>query len=547
MGNEAAQPERRGFTMIEVVVTVTLTSILMLGLMSAMLIAGKALPDENSPVDHLIRTGQVAEGIAEELRFAVHITEYSSNAITFTVADRDEDGSPETIRYAWSGTTDDPLTRQYNHGTAVTVLDQIHQFNLAYDLYSVTEEYPAPLVESAETELMGYDAASGLGDVHVRDDRWWAEYFKPTFPADAVSWKVTRAQFLARRDTDHDTTMTIGLRLPTAGNMPSDTILDTATMAQRSLTEELQWVEKSFSSAAGLSPEQGLCLTFTTSDEYSGKLRYKTGGVSLPNAGFIEGDPSWKDIKTDKALLFHVYGTVTTQGPPQTLTREYVRGIRLTLQAGDDDSTQLDTAVAMLNAPEVLSAVWEYEGDTDPTTLNMNADGVADWHMRSGGSFDPGAIAAGVLEIPGSANFDLDTVPDNPFTEPTTIEFRYRCTEVANSGVYFWINSDYTGGNFMPVVATLDLRIDMTQDLTISVGGNNVVAMTDLSTDFVTVRILIDPDLDTVNIKVDGADQGSYAYTPYPPTSDPQRATLNHWNSDGEWDYVRIRVGGNNP
>lgn len=127
------------------------------------------------------------------------------------------------------------------------------------------------------------------------------------------------------------------------------------------------------------------------------------------------------------------------------------------------------------------------------------------------------------------------------------MDLRFRCTERNGNGVYFWINVDYTGGNFIPVVATPDKLANATQTATVSIGGTTVVTVPALSTDFVQIRLLIDPDLNTMNVKIDGTDRGTFGYIPYPPTTDPRRATLHEWNSDGEWDYVRIRVGGNNP
>ena len=147
----------------------------------------------------------------------------------------------------------------------------------------------------------------------------------------------------------------------------------------------------------------------------------------------------------------------------------------------------------------------------------------------------------------GASTLELDTVPDNSFTELTTIDLRFRCTEISGSGAYFWINADYTGGNFMPIVVTIDKLPDGTQTAEVNVGGTEVVAVSGMGTDFVDIRLLIDPDLDTINIKLDEVDKGTFAYTPYAPGGDPQRATLHEWDSDGEWDYVRIRVGGNSP
>ena len=532
---------RPGLTLVELVASMAIMSVIMLALGSALLLTGKALPDSDRASTRLIRDAQIADQIMAELREARHIFERTGRTIGFTVADRNGDDSPERIRYAWSGTAGDPLTRQYNGGTQVELLDDVHEFSLACQLQAVAEEYPGPPVEGAEELLSSYEAGSDLDDAKVEDNKWWAEYFKPTFAAEAVCWSVTRVKFLAKRDDDHDYTTIIQLRLPEEDFTPSEEVIDETTLAQLSLTDSYQWIERSFTNATGLWPDEGICLTFKTDDDKSAKLRKRKDHVVLPDAGLSEGKPEWEPIDTDEALLFYAYGTVSTRGPTQTATRQYVTGIRLTLQTGDDAASRIDTAVYPLNTPEVLSAIWELDFDTDPTTLDMNGDGYTDWEVRGGGSINPANLVNGVWRC----DAELDTVPDNDFTMLTTVDLNYRSTNPGDSGAYFWINADYTGGTFMPIVATVLLSADGTQQqLYVTVGGSTVVKLRDLPTDFVALRLLIDPDLDTVNIQIEDVDRGTFAYTPYAPGGDPQCATLNEWGSDGEFDYVRIRVGG---
>jgi prepilin-type N-terminal cleavage/methylation domain-containing protein len=144
---------RTGFTLTELLLSTAIMGILMTGLASAILIASRALPDEGSVGSAVVGSAGVADQIVEELRAAIWIRERTPTAVSFTVPDRDADAVPESIRYAWSGTPGDPLTRQYNGGSVVHVLDDVHEFDLAYDLRMVTEEYPGPGIESAEILL----------------------------------------------------------------------------------------------------------------------------------------------------------------------------------------------------------------------------------------------------------------------------------------------------------------------------------------------------------------------------------------------------------
>lgn len=108
-------------------------TVLLGGLTSAVLIASHSLPTGNDPLTASVQAGQVVDQIARDLLYATTFTESTNNAVTFTVADRGHGtAGPETIRYAWSGTAGDPLTRQYNSGTVVTVCQSVEAFTLDF-------------------------------------------------------------------------------------------------------------------------------------------------------------------------------------------------------------------------------------------------------------------------------------------------------------------------------------------------------------------------------------------------------------------------------
>jgi len=540
----------RGFTLVELAVSMAVMSILMLAMGSALLVATQALPDADRSTTKVNQASQIAEQIITELQEARHITEQSAQAIAFTVADRNGDGSPERVRYAWSGTGGDPLTRQYNFGTEVAVLADVNTFALTYDLHTDLEQYPGPPIYGSEILLNSYTAADSLSEFNVKSDEWIGQYFQPpggVFPGDAVYWRVTRVKFQAKQAGSPYQDTYVQLRPPDDNHKPTDTILEQQVMYEGDLTGSWVWQDFSFTGAHDLEPGADLCLVLQGTSGTSAQIRREdddedgvTGRLKT-----TDGGSSWEYL-TDKCMRYEIYGKVATPSPDQTATRQYVTGIRLQLQSGTDAHTRIDTAVHLPNMPELLSVVWELDFNTDPTALNMNGDATNDWSLRSG-SFDPGDLVNGVWIVDGATSLELDTVPDNSFTDLTTIDLRFRCTEISGSGVYFWINADYTGGNFMPIVVTLDKLNSTTQKLTVKIGGSNVVTVSGLSADFVDLRLLIDPDLDTVNIKINSINQGTFAYAPYAPSGDPQRATLHEWGSDAEWDYVRIRVGGNNP
>lgn len=128
MSRRAQLPNRGGYTLVELMVAMVGASVLMVGLSSTIFIALKATDTSNTPTSATIEGYSALNDLLSDLEFALSFSEQTPNAITFTVPDRDGDSNPETIRYAWSGTPGDPLTRQYNGGTVATLVEDVHVF-----------------------------------------------------------------------------------------------------------------------------------------------------------------------------------------------------------------------------------------------------------------------------------------------------------------------------------------------------------------------------------------------------------------------------------
>lgn len=131
-----------GFTLIEMVVSLAAASVLMVGLSSTIFIALRASDKSNTPGGAILEGHALLCDMTAELRTAQAITEQAATAITVTVPDReDADTNLETIRYAWSGTPGDPLTRQYNGGNVANVAEDVHDFGIQYYQPASTTEY----------------------------------------------------------------------------------------------------------------------------------------------------------------------------------------------------------------------------------------------------------------------------------------------------------------------------------------------------------------------------------------------------------------------
>jgi len=333
----------------------SIATVLMLGIGSAMLIASRAVPDAASPTGAVVIAAQCCEQLTADLQYAISITSRSATMIEFTVADRSGDGIPEVIRYEWSGTAGASLTRQYDGGAAVEVLANVQDFALSYDLQTISTLIPQGN-ESAETILESYSSMVNLSDFPIKSSEWYGQYFRPVLPADAVSWKVTRIRLWAKTDGAVAGECRVQLQQPTVGKLPSGTVLEEKTLLESSLLATYQEQEFTFTQASGLSATQGLCIVVNwISDAVACRLCGVNSNGSTPDSLLVKSADkgvSWT-APAGMSLLYTVYGTVTTSGPPQIQNTYCLKRVNIRLRTGSDTGTTVQTAVSMFNQPEV--------------------------------------------------------------------------------------------------------------------------------------------------------------------------------------------------
>jgi hypothetical protein len=336
---------------LEVVVTSAILAILLGGMASAVMLAGRAMPDGKSGPSASLAAGRAADRIAADLFYATSIATANAREIVFTVADRNGDGSPETIRYYWSGTSGDPLTRQFNGATAAVVAQDVREFQLAYDKRQVA--LPVTYSDGVETLLATYGGFFFLDDGNINSTSWRGQYFQPTLPANAKSWKVTRVRFKARKHGPAAGDTKVQLR-PANGTVPGDFVIDERSMSESSLGGSSQWVEFAFSNASGMLPGSGMCLVLAgTRSADTCDVRYQSLLAWPSNSQWVvsnNGGASWT-APEGQSMVFSVYGTVSTPNP---VGYEYrLASVRCTLRSGPNTWSRSQTSIRVVNEPQV--------------------------------------------------------------------------------------------------------------------------------------------------------------------------------------------------
>jgi prepilin-type N-terminal cleavage/methylation domain-containing protein len=306
----------RAFTLLELVLAIVILSLIVAACGSVGLMAVRTLNACGGP-DPLAEGRAAADAIAADLRMALAITEQTPTAITFTVPDRNGDGSPETIRYAWSG-AGMPLTRQVNGAPvpAAPIAQNVQVFDLQYLTRTAG---PPPPAEGSEAVLVCYDNVLATQEFGIQNTTWVCQSFKPVLPGNAVSWKVTRVRVQLRGATGSVSPYSVEFTSVDANQKPMGLPLETVVLDTANIPATPTWIEVPFRNLSGLDPNRGygIVVKQTAQPSVTYFVRYDDGALPLGSRLWCtttDAGGSWGAPEAGKAMQFYVYGTVTTQG-----------------------------------------------------------------------------------------------------------------------------------------------------------------------------------------------------------------------------------------
>ncbi len=356
---------RCGFSLIELVTSLAIISILMVAMGSAVVIATRGMPDPTSPFAKKMDAAQVVGQLADEVAYATSILKMSPTELEFVV---DRNGTPITISYSWSGTPGDPLTRQYNGGAVINVLEDVYDFNLDYQTKTVGSIKTLTVItQHAETVFANFDGWSGItptyNDFAVGPTNWCAEFFNAaSLPSDTSQITITRCQLKLKQDLGGN--ITVGIHKTKGGGNPEPRSTPTGTpvtVPVSTLPTSYQWVEFNFSDVTLKQLNKEFVIVVQADINNAAQVQYLSS-TSAPKDDTImvwtsDGGGSWdprKNKQADNDMYFYVWGTYeTTSTVTEEGGRDYLISTGLTLQVGADTSTKTQTAVQVLNVPEV--------------------------------------------------------------------------------------------------------------------------------------------------------------------------------------------------
>ncbi len=548
-----------GHTLVELVLCVGILGVLMLAMASTVALASRAIPSTSEEAVRLEMADETLRRLADEARYAIEfptLTGGESRRLLFTLADRDGDGNPERVEYAWSGVAGEPLTRSYNGGEPVAVVPGVRAFGVTPSTRVVRETYVGPTYrESFDRVVHGYQYPAIRTAMTLSKDYWAGQAFQlpaTAIPERAVGWEPTEVSLRAAATGIPTDILDIAVHrasdngLPVGGALARGQLLETLL-----LLGQFSFQPVPMSGSQVLAVDQPYALVTQVQGLIPGLagVRVEREGSTGAGASNLLTSPgrtnSWS-VANNLALIHEIKGRFWVRRPDQSVDRTYVTGAEVRLAFGDADTPARTTRIVAANTPEVLKAAWRLDFGTNPSQLDSNGDGQPDWAVRSGLTLGLTDLLGGLLRWEGT----LESRPKHDFVDPTTIEARLRSTSSVDTELR--IHADASGGRAAPIYFRLGRRGNGSQTLELFnetgvLSAKRLAVVEDLPDDFIRVRLLIDPRHDTVNLAVDGEYVGTYAYERYGLLLADDRFVSLVSNSGSRWDWVDVRVGGVSP
>jgi hypothetical protein len=360
----------RAFTLAEALVSLAILTVLLVGMQSAIMLAGKAMPDANPLAAQLVDGRRAQEVVASDLAYATNILSKSATDITFQVADRNNDKTPETIRIYWD-VPNKQLKRVYNGAESIVAKD-VRDFNLGYGIRTTSETTTSTgdVEEPADRLLASFTTAGTARDFILAPSAllssewkgWAAEYFKLSTVPPAGTSKV--------RFTKVDVKLKaypLSFADPTVGIYASAGVTPTVSTALGPDTRLPRTGNTTYTIVSATLPA-GVYTTNFTGGFYvivkgpdpampSAFVQFQTTGANdVPHMEWTtNGGSTWQPGKATwnaQDMWFRVYGRyVTTGSTPVTTTTHYLSTVSMRLRTSDSPQSQIDAAVQVFNEP----------------------------------------------------------------------------------------------------------------------------------------------------------------------------------------------------
>lgn len=510
----------RGFTMAELLVSVVVSGILLVGLGSALTLVTRSLrPDAGTAVT--LDAARCVRMLQEDLRYSSHIFSRSSTSVKMLTTDADRDGKRDVVEYSRSGTPGAALTRAVNGAGAVAVCGDIADFSLEFFHDGESRAVSSVASASSEMLLQSHTSMSSMTWHTVGYSDAYGQVVQPSSFAGSAAlsgsdeWKVTRVEYYARRESSESASYRLDLELTGDDGLPTHEHLFRATLNPNAVSSAGGWHSVTVSDFPWIDATQPIAMTFTY---LSGSNRLMVVESSASGAtGMLTTDESaseWLRPASTRSLMYRVYGVKRSKAHMDesvAIPRLSMANFRLATTALS--ATPLHAGVEFANRPfdathQALTNFSDWS-----LTDDSNSDGTTDWTMSTTSSTSSSSVASGLWTASNRALTLNGTIPAG-----STVLSRVVCRDTSSNagGVQIRVSVPTTGvSTHLSGLLTLELQSDGTQTLTVSeetgVGVFARLAVSpQLSSGLQDIHCVMNPSSRTLHVWVNGVWMGAH-------------------------------------
>ena len=337
------------------------------------------------------------------------------------------------------------------------------------------------------------------------------------------------------------------------GATPGEVNYASGTILESTLTGVTRWRDIAFSEKSFIPKNQSLAMTAAYESGTGNALMLRSvdtsGGLLGLGGGrggqlFSSNATTWYE-DGDATLVYRLYGREVLRDD-QTLqvTRQHLTQITVTLQRAAENRAPLRRTVRMLLGPTILTTFATTGFDTDPTTMDLNADKRADW-SHSLDSFPADSINSGIWTSDGTLIFEDASLAS---AKVITVAARMRANDTLGPAIYgpYTVNGSDEG---LPIITQLRSDGQGGQELVIyngfSLTDDPIAVLTELRDGLIDVQLNLIPDEDYLCIEIDDRPQLAIKLERIDdPGTVGQGLWLTTTGGVADFDSIEISIGG---
>ena len=441
---------------MELVLALAITSLLFLGMGSALVLAVRSVPSADSPAEADRRAEKAVQRLAAELEVAVAVPFRAADDLTLLLPDRDGDGLPEKVRWYRGAEAGSPLWRKQGTEAAEATTGPLLSWAVDYGSQTRTFEHDGVPERGVEESVSSFTDETDRDNVVVGGGNLYAFPALQTLPSDAVAWEPTQLELLVRADTGGSSLRTV--LSAWEGDQPS---AEELAEAVEPTGKRFEWVVFDYASADGAQrmPADGLAAFVLRNEEGASNdaVRVATAAAPEQNSDAVStsnnGGFFWSTM-AGRTVLHRLQGRVWTPGFDWSHAETKLR--RVDARVVSASGREARSAASLAAGPPAEGWRLFTDFESDPAVIDLDADGTGDftpavpafqrfggvWQLQGTADLSPTGGAAGLpgvnrLSVRMRDRFEGDT--------GGRMEVRFARNGLDCSGVWVQVQRDSAG------------------------------------------------------------------------------------------------------